>query len=106
LLYHVRELVGEQLARWRFPENDVRADGIRARVHRLGRTARIVIAMHAHAAEVVPETRLHELARLAIERFSRGPQDVVHEGRRDRRPIRGAGRALEHLPHRVPPIAP
>jgi hypothetical protein len=35
--------------------------------------------MDAHRAEIVAESRLHETARLLIERLTRGAQHIVHD---------------------------
>src|SRR5215510_15658474 len=58
-------------------ENHVLANRVGEGIDRSCRLCRARVAMHAHLAEVVPEARLHERARLGIKRLARRPQHVV-----------------------------
>ena len=59
-------------------KNDIAPRRISERVYRPRRLRSLGICMHAHLAEVMPKTRLHEFAGLGIERLARRAQHFAH----------------------------
>ena len=62
-------------------KHNVRPKTVRVRVDLLRRACRRLIGMHAHAAEIVAEARLHESARRRIERLAGCAQHFMHRRR-------------------------
>ena len=97
LLYDVREFVREQLLARRgrrvvcaLTEVDVAPGGERVRVQSLRRAVGLSVVVHAHAAEVLIETRPHEVLRARVERLAAR----LFDGRRGRRVSARAVRLL------------
>lgn len=84
----MRELVPEKLAapiRCRSKlvgaKNHIRGNGVRTRLYRSRRFCRSRIRVHPDLAEVVSETRFHEIARAGIEWATSGAYDIADTGR-------------------------
>jgi len=62
-------------------ENDVPPYRVSQRIHRPRRLGSYPVGMHPHPAEVVAEARLHESARVRVERLAGRAQHLVHDRR-------------------------
>lgn len=88
LLHDVGQLVREEMSPGRgvrdeaiAAEGDVAPHGVGARLDRARRLGRLLIRVRPHVSEVAPEARLHEGARLGVERAARRGQHFADDGR-------------------------
>jgi hypothetical protein len=103
LLHGVDQFVGQQgAARLRVrtelsgSEDHVLSDRVGARIHRRRGLLGLGAGMHPHTAEILSETRLHEVARRAVERPAGRAQHVMHNRRDGLVYCRAGGTALQH----------
>src|ERR1039457_4167661 len=82
-------------------KRDVAADGVGVRIYRAGRLRRAGIRVDADTAEITAEAGLEEGERVRIERLTRGAQHLIHDGRRNYRPARPRGGAMQAGPGAV-----
>ena len=75
-------------------ENDMRPDGVGARVHLPRRLRGFAVRMHAHAAEVVAEAPFHILPQRRLQRLAWPGDDPVDGGGRVRRAFSRVARAF------------